>query len=163
MPGNGSPDARQGWYRLKVEPERWKNTRRGQTFGRIFQALMREASWRGGAGDRKPEWGLRVRSGTRGLADRLQPTKNPDVPGPPRWLRSRRGERERDTGGVWGRWPPGRMAQDWAGFSEEELRRLRQSKGKGRGRWETPRRWTGQPQWDCLEEEEAPGLRGPGS
>lgn len=94
----------------------------------------------GGAGYRKPERGLHVRSGTRGLADRRQPTENPDVLGLSRWLRSRRVARERETGGVCGRWPPGRMAQDWAGFSEEELRRLRQSKGKGRGRWETPRR-----------------------
>ncbi|KAG8515775.1 RAB6-interacting golgin, partial [Galemys pyrenaicus] len=29
---------------------------------------------------------------------------------------------------VWGCWQPGRMAQDWAGFSEEELRRLKHSK-----------------------------------
>ncbi|KAM7054173.1 RAB6-interacting golgin isoform 2-T2 [Molossus nigricans] len=43
-------------------------------------------------------------------------------------LGSLAGSRGSEVWAFWGCWQPGRMAQGWAGFSEEELRRLKQSK-----------------------------------
>lgn len=77
-------------------------------------------------------------------------------------------------GALGGSWRPGRMAQGWAGFSEEELRRLKQSKGNGtrlcagegaelpflRGLGGGEGGTRERALEDCVEE--APGLRGRG-
>lgn len=48
-------------------------------------------------------------------------------------LGSRVGSRGSEVWGTRRAGKPRRMAQGWAGFSEEELRRLKQTKGKGTG------------------------------
>lgn len=60
------------------------------------------------------------------------------------------GSRGSEVWAIWGCWQPGRMARGWAGFSEEELRRLKENKGNR----QCPRRVS-----SCVRHGEGAGLQ----